>query len=62
MTVGDYTNCPHCGVLLQDRGWCRSCGDIESLDEYQEKNKKPEPEKNNPHLSAINFAVKRLFG
>lgn len=60
MTVGDYTHCPHCGVLLQDRGWCRSCGDIESLDEFKEQNP-PKPENDNPHLAAIDFAVNRLF-
>jgi len=32
----DYTHCPHCGTILQDRGWCRHCGDIGELDEYED--------------------------
>jgi uncharacterized Zn finger protein len=64
MTVGDYTHCPHCGTLLLDRGWCRSCGDIESLDEFQDANRKDviTSRDDNPHLSAVDFAVKRLLG
>ena len=61
MTVGDYTHCPHCGTLLEDRGWCRSCGDIESLDEFKDDNKKPE-EPINPHLAAVDHVFARLFG
>jgi hypothetical protein len=29
-------HCPHCGDRLTERNWCRHCGDITWLDEYQD--------------------------
>lgn len=28
--------CPHCGDKLKERNWCRHCGDITWLDEYED--------------------------
>jgi len=32
--MAGYTHCLHCGDLLADHNWCRNCGPIEDLDEY----------------------------
>ena len=28
--------CPHCGEQLQEHHWCKFCGDITWLDEYED--------------------------
>lgn len=32
----EYTHCLHCGDLLSDRNWCRNCGPIDELPEFQD--------------------------
>jgi hypothetical protein len=32
----ELENCPHCGDQLIEFLWCKHCGDITLLDEYQD--------------------------
>lgn len=65
--MSDHTHCPRCGDCLIDTDWCKHCGDISYLDDYPDdqldKVKEPTlPSDSNPHLSAVNFLIKRVFG
>ena len=31
-----HIQCPHCGDPLPERNWCRHCGDVTWLDEFED--------------------------